>query len=72
MKLLSTSSLKLTKNTGDTEQNNHTMDASKFQVNFSQLLLIWTKRVVSQGELYIEMFIKEVTSYKLESYETQY
>ena len=72
MKLLSTRSLKLTKNTGDTEQNNHAMDASKFQVNFLQLLLNWTKRVASQGELYIEMFIKEATSYKLESYETQY
>ena len=72
MKLLSTSSLKLTKNTGDTEQNNRIMDASKFQVNFSQLLLNWTRRVASQGELYIEMFIKEATSYKLESYETQY
>ena len=48
------------------------MDASKFQVNFSQLLLNWTKRMQAcQGELYIEMFIKEATSYKLE-YETQY
>ena len=72
MKLLSTRSLKLTKNTGDTEQNNHTMDASKFQVNFLQLLLNWTKHMASQGELYIEMFIKEVTSYKLVSYETHY
>ena len=45
------------------------MDASKFQVNFLQL---WTKRVVNQGELYIEMFNKEATSYKLVSYETQY
>ena len=62
----------VTKNTGDTEQNNHTMDASKFQVNFLQLLLNWTKRVISQGELYIEMFIKEAMSYKLELYETQY
>ena len=41
------------------------MDLSKFQVNFLQLLLNWTKRVTSQGELYIEMFIKEATSYKL-------
>ena len=48
------------------------MDASKFQVNFLQLLLNLTKRVASQGELYIEMFIKEATIYKLESYETQY
>ena len=48
------------------------MDASKFQVNFLQLLLNWTKRVASQSELYIEMFIKEPTNYKLESYETQY
>ena len=62
LKLLSTRSLKLTKNTGDTEQNNHTINASKFQVNFLQLLLNWTKRVASQGELYIEMFIKEATS----------
>ena len=68
MRLLSTCSLKLTKNTEDTEQKNHTMDASKFQVNFLQLLLNWTKRAASQGELYIEMFIKEATSYKLESY----
>ena len=44
------------------------MDASRFQVNFLQLLLNWTKRVASQGELYIELFIKEATSYKLESY----
>ena len=65
MNLLSTSSLKLTKNTRDTEQNDHAMDASKFQVNFLQLLLNWTKRVASQGEFYIEMFIKEGTSYKL-------
>ena len=36
--LLNIRSLKLTKNTGDTEQNNHTMDASKFQVNFLQLI----------------------------------
>ena len=34
------------------------MDASKFQVNFLQLLLNWRKHVASQGELYIEMFIK--------------
>ena len=59
-------------NTGDTEQNNHTMDASKFQVNFLQLLLNWTKRMASQGELYIETFIKEATSYKLQSHETQF
>ena len=72
MKLLITRSLKLTKNTGDTGQNNYTMDASKLQFNFLQLLLNWTKRVASQGELYIEMFIKEATSYKLKSYETQY
>ena len=43
-----------------------------FKSNFLRLLLSWTKRVASQGELYIEMFIKEATSYKLESYETQY
>ena len=48
------------------------MDASKFHINFLQLLLNWTKRVTTQGELYIEMFIKEATSYKLKSYETQY
>ena len=60
--------MKLTKNTGDTEQNNH---ISKFQVNFLQLLLEWTKRV-SQGELCIEIFIKEAAHYKLESYVTQH
>ena len=59
----------MTKNTGDTEQN--TMDVSKFHVNFLQLLN-WTKRMASQGELYTEKFIKEGSSYKLESYETQY
>ena len=42
------------------------MDASKFQVNFLQLLLNWIKRVANEGELYIDMFIKEATSYKLE------
>ena len=47
------------------------MDVSKFRVNFLQLPN-WTKRVASQGELYIEMFINEGSSYKLESYETQY
>ena len=48
------------------------MDGSKFQVNFLQLLLNWTKRVTSQGEYYIEIFIEEAASYKLESYETQH
>ena len=65
MKLLSTHSLKLTKNTGDTEQNNHTMDASKFQPVVVQLDKV-------RGKPNIEMFIKEANSYKLESYETQY
>ena len=45
------------------------MDVSKFQVNFLQLLFNWTKHMASQGELYIEMIIKEGISHKLESYE---
>ena len=44
------------------------MDVSKFQVNLQ--LLNWTKHMASQGELYIEMIIKEGISHKLESYET--
>ena len=48
------------------------MDASKFQVNFLQLLLIGQSAWQAKVRLYIGMFIKEASTYKLESYETQY